>query len=189
MASEGKEAAWVEAQKKAFTRWANVYLRMKKCKIENLYEDFGDGLNLIMLLEVIGDEDVFPKKYNKNPKMRIHKSENIGTAFKYMADKGLTFTNCGPSDVLDGNGKIILGMMWTIVSSRGRRRCVCVRGIRMSCGVVSASAGGSCAHHHHHRWPSRMPPHCTRCACTPHACHTPCSCAPRRSPSSRWVTS
>lgn len=116
MSKEGEEADWILAQKKAFTRWANVYLRMKKRKIDNIYEDLGDGLNLITLLEVIGEEEKLPTRYHANPKMRIHKLENLKAAFDYMKSKGLMMTNMGPTDVADGNSKIILGLMWTIIS-------------------------------------------------------------------------
>ena len=146
-------------QKKGFTKWANVYLGMRKRRIEDLYTDFNDGVNLIHLLEVIGQEPI-GRKWVAKPKvrrvsmcvyvlsskqytyyrmcwlhswlththihntllrcfqMRIQRLENVGTALKYLTKRGVQLTNCSPNDIVDGNGKIILGMMWTYV-------CVC----------------------------------------------------------------
>lgn len=112
MAAEPK---WVQVQKKGFTKWANVYLGMRRMHIEDLYTDLATGVALINLLEVIGQEKI-GKKYTKNPKMRIQRLENIGIAFRYLTKKGITLTNTSPNDVVDGNGKIILGLMWTIIS-------------------------------------------------------------------------
>lgn len=56
-------------QKKGFTKWANVYLGMRKRRIEDLYTDFNDGVNLIHLLEVIGQEPI-GRKWVAKPKVR-----------------------------------------------------------------------------------------------------------------------
>lgn len=121
----------MQLQKKAFTKWANFYLGMRKIKIDNLYTDLADGVALINLLEVIGGSSL-GYKYNKKPRvrsvagvrsswmthphssqMRIQKLENVSMAFKYLEKKGVRMLNTGPNDVVDGNQKIILGLMWT----------------------------------------------------------------------------
>ena len=45
--------------------------------------------------------------------MRIQQLENVGFAFKYLDKKGVQLLNLGPNDVVDGNRKIILALLWT----------------------------------------------------------------------------
>jgi hypothetical protein len=42
---------------------------------------------MLDLLDCISDPDAHPKKGNKNPKMRIHKLENLKKAFDFMRDQ------------------------------------------------------------------------------------------------------
>ncbi|TMW58569.1 hypothetical protein Poli38472_010128 [Pythium oligandrum] len=107
---------WVDVQKNTFTRWANTYLSRKRMQIEDLYEDLDDGIRLIALLQIICREKVC-KKFNKKPRMRIQKMENLNMAFAFMQKKGINLTNLGSSDILDGNQKLILGLMWTLIKS------------------------------------------------------------------------
>ncbi|KAJ0408951.1 hypothetical protein P43SY_002830 [Pythium insidiosum] len=107
---------WVDVQKSTFTRWANTYLSRKRMQIDDLYEDLSDGIRLIALLQIICREKVC-KKFNKKPRMRIQKLENLNMAFAFMQKKNVNLTNLGSSDILDGNQKLILGLMWTLIKS------------------------------------------------------------------------
>ncbi|TTU93286.1 Alpha-actinin-1 [Bagarius yarrelli] len=66
------DPAWEKQQRKTFTAWCNSHLRKAGTQIENIEEDFRDGLKLMLLLEVI-------------------------------------------SEIVDGNAKMTLGMIWTII--------------------------------------------------------------------------
>ncbi|CAK4700089.1 hypothetical protein LEN26_000277 [Aphanomyces euteiches] len=103
---------WIDVQKKAFTRWANSHL--KELPITDLYQDLSDGLRLIALLDELS-EHRFTAKYNKEPRYRIHKLENLNLVFGFLAKEHVLVTNIGSSDILDGNSKLILGLMWTII--------------------------------------------------------------------------
>lgn len=70
-------AQWEAVQIKTFTKWVNSHLAKRAIAIDNIRTAFTDGVNLIHLLEIISDETL-PKK-NLNPKMKIHKVENVGT--------------------------------------------------------------------------------------------------------------
>ena len=61
---------WVAAQQKAFTKWMNVYLRMRKLHVTNIFEDLRDGTKLIHLLEVISGKPI-NKPWQAAPTMRI----------------------------------------------------------------------------------------------------------------------
>ncbi|RHY09373.1 hypothetical protein DYB25_003369 [Aphanomyces astaci] len=110
---QGGDEFWIDVQKKAFTRWANSYLSDRAQVITDLYTDLGDGLRLISLLELLTDAP-FPS-YTKEPRFRIHKLENLNMVFGFLAKEHVMVTNIGSSDILDGNGKLILGLMWTII--------------------------------------------------------------------------
>ncbi|XP_017338169.1 alpha-actinin-2 isoform X1 [Ictalurus punctatus] len=45
--------AWEKQQRKTFTAWCNSHLRKAGTQIENIEEDFRNGLKLMLLLEVI----------------------------------------------------------------------------------------------------------------------------------------
>lgn len=49
--------------------------------------------------------------------MRIQMMENLNFAFTYLQNRGVNLTNIGSSDILDGNQKLILGLMWTLIKS------------------------------------------------------------------------
>uniref|UniRef100_A0A8C9ART0 F-actin cross-linking protein n=1 Tax=Prolemur simus TaxID=1328070 RepID=A0A8C9ART0_PROSS len=50
------DPAWEKQQRKTFTAWCNSHLRKAGTQIENIEEDFRDGLKLMLLLEVISGE-------------------------------------------------------------------------------------------------------------------------------------
>lgn len=47
------DPAWEKQQRKTFTAWCNSHLRKAGTQIENIEEDFRNGLKLMLLLEVI----------------------------------------------------------------------------------------------------------------------------------------
>ncbi|OJT14685.1 Alpha-actinin-like protein 1 [Trametes pubescens] len=54
-------------------------------------------------------------RYNKTPRMRIQKAENVNKALEFITSRGVKLTNIGPEDIIDGNLKLILGMIWTLI--------------------------------------------------------------------------
>jgi len=105
---------WVRVQKKTFTRWCNTYLLERRIKIEDLSQDLGDGKALINLLEQISSKQVAPV-YNKNPKIRVQKIENVNFALEFLKNEGIKLVGVGGTDIVDGNLKLILGLIWTII--------------------------------------------------------------------------
>lgn len=104
---------WERIQQKTFTKWCNMHLGKRGQKIEDISKDFCNGLYLISMLEIIGAEDL--GKHNKNPKMRIHNIENVNKALGYIASKGVKLWGISSEDICDGNLKLTLGMVWTII--------------------------------------------------------------------------
>uniref|UniRef100_A0A8C4KE62 Actinin alpha 2 n=1 Tax=Dromaius novaehollandiae TaxID=8790 RepID=A0A8C4KE62_DRONO len=100
------------SKKKTFTAWCNSHLRKAGTQIENIEEDFRNGLKLMLLLEVISGERL-PKP--DRGKMRFHKIANVNKALDYIASKGVKLVSIGAEEIVDGNVKMTLGMIWTII--------------------------------------------------------------------------
>jgi len=107
------DTRWVDIQKRTFTRWANGFLSERMMKINDIQTDLADGLLLINLLEVISDKSL--AGYNKKPKIRAQKLENTGLCLRFLKQEGIKLVAIGPEDIADGNLKLILGMIWTII--------------------------------------------------------------------------
>jgi actinin alpha 1/4 len=106
------DPAWEKQQKKTFTAWCNSHLRKAGTQIENIEEDFRNGLKLMLLLEVISGEQL-PKP--DRGKMRIHKLSNVNKALQFIESKGVRLVSIGSEEIVDGNLKMTLGMIWTII--------------------------------------------------------------------------
>lgn len=75
-----------------FTAWCNSHLRKAGTAIENIEEDFRNGLKLMLLLEVISGETL-PKP--DRGKMRFHKIANVNKALDFIASKGVKLVSIG----------------------------------------------------------------------------------------------
>ncbi|XP_020642903.1 alpha-actinin-2 isoform X1 [Pogona vitticeps] len=106
------DPAWEKQQRKTFTAWCNSHLRKAGTQIENIEEDFRNGLKLMLLLEVISGERL-PKP--DRGKMRFHKIANVNKALDFIASKGVKLVSIGAEEIVDGNVKMTLGMIWTII--------------------------------------------------------------------------
>jgi len=111
---------WVKIQTKTFTRWCNSHLKERQIKIEDLFADVNDGTVLLNLLEIIGKETVLStcgRKFYPSAKckMDIHKLENCNLIIDYLKKRELKLVNIGSSDIKDGNVRLVLGLIWTII--------------------------------------------------------------------------
>jgi len=106
-------AQWEKVQIKTFTKWTNMHLAKCGSKIDEVSTGFQDGVNLIKLLEVISDEKI--PRYNKTPKLKLQKIENLNTALKFISDHDVKLASIGSEDIVEGNLKLTLGLIWTII--------------------------------------------------------------------------
>jgi filamin len=104
---------WVEVQSEAFARWASQFLAKRGMNINDICADFGDGVKLCHLLEVLSSKSV--GKFNANPRMRVQKVENIVLALRFVQNEGIRLVAVGPEDIVDGSRKLILGLLWTLI--------------------------------------------------------------------------
>jgi len=105
---------WVQVQKKTFTRWCNTYLVQRRFTINNLSTDLDTGILLINLLEQISGKQV-AANYNKTPKMRVQKIENVNFALQFLTKEGIKLVGIDGGNIVDGNLKLILGLIWIII--------------------------------------------------------------------------
>ncbi|KAI0357506.1 actinin-like protein [Trametes cingulata] len=111
---ESLEARSRDVQERTFCKWLNTKLEANGYPpMTSLVKDLSDGVRLIQLMEIMGDTSL--GRYNKNPRMRVQKAENVNKALEFITSRGVKLTNIGPEDIIDGNLKLILGMIWTLI--------------------------------------------------------------------------
>uniref|UniRef100_A0A667XJ98 Actinin alpha 4 n=1 Tax=Myripristis murdjan TaxID=586833 RepID=A0A667XJ98_9TELE len=98
------DPAWEKQQRKTFTAWCNSHLRKAGTQIENIEEDFRDGLKLMLLLEVISGERL-PKP--ERGKMRVHKINNVNKALDFIASKGVKLVSIGAEETSAKEGLLL----------------------------------------------------------------------------------
>ncbi|KAG7281049.1 hypothetical protein CRUP_016681, partial [Coryphaenoides rupestris] len=69
-----RDAPWKKIQQNTFTRWCNEHLKCVNKSIGDLQREFGDGLKLISLLEVLSQK----KMYRKQPRQAQLQADEAG---------------------------------------------------------------------------------------------------------------
>lgn len=113
MSDTGRDTGWIAIQKRTFTRWVNQHINERMLKVEDLFNDLEDGLMLINLLEIISSKSL--GSFNKKPRIRAQKLENNSFALNFLKKEGIKLVAIGPEDLVDKQGKLILGLIWTII--------------------------------------------------------------------------
>ncbi|KAL7414425.1 calponin homology domain-containing protein [Mrakia frigida] len=103
-----------QIQAKTFCKWLNSKLETRGLPpMTSLASDLSDGVRLIQLMEIMGDCSL--GRYVANPRMRVQKAENVTKALQFIKDRGVHLTNIAAEDIIDGNLKLILGLIWTLI--------------------------------------------------------------------------
>ena len=100
-------------QEKTFKKWINVVLASTGMQIDDIYSDLKDGRVLVLLLEILSGDSICEDKPERNSK--IQWMEMNLKALKYLRDNFVKVDNIGPSDIVEGNKTLILGLIWIIV--------------------------------------------------------------------------
>lgn len=80
-------------------------------QMQDLFQDLRDGQNLISLLEMLSGQNL-PRERGR---MRVHQLQNIQIALNYIKFRKVKLVNIRPEDIVDGNQKLTLGLIWTII--------------------------------------------------------------------------
>ncbi|KAK4193667.1 hypothetical protein QBC35DRAFT_526948 [Podospora australis] len=108
-----EQQRWIIVQQKTFTKWLNTKIEVRNIEVKDLVQDLSDGVVLIHLLECLSGESL--GRYAAKPKLRVQRFENANLALNFIKSRGIQMTNIGAEDVVDGNRKIILGLIWTLI--------------------------------------------------------------------------
>lgn len=138
-----EQQRWITVQQKTFTKWLNTKIEARGLEVVDLVKDLSDGVStlpttlyfpprvivgglwltysttttlqvmLIHLLECLSQESL--GRYAAKPKLRVQRFENVNLGLDFVKNRGIQMTNIGAEDVVDGNRKIILGLIWTLI--------------------------------------------------------------------------
>ncbi|XP_041067968.1 dystrophin isoform X1 [Carcharodon carcharias] len=101
-----------DVQKKTFTKWINAQFgKAGKPLIEDLFTDLRDGRRLLELLEGFIGHDLAKEKGCT----RVHALNNVNRALQILQKNNVDLVNIGGSDIVDGNHKLTLGLIWSII--------------------------------------------------------------------------
>jgi chromosome segregation ATPase len=98
-------------QRKTFTKWVNRHLNKAGLEVKDLFQDLRDGHKLLRLLEMFTGERLVPEK----GRMRFHFMQNVACALKCLNRHQVKVVNIHPEHIVDGNPKITLGLIWTLI--------------------------------------------------------------------------
>ncbi|XP_078260821.1 utrophin-like isoform X4 [Rhinoraja longicauda] len=99
-------------QKKTFTKWINMrFVKNGKPPIKDLFDDLQDGRKLLDLLEGLTGR-VFTKERGTT---RVHALNNVNRVLHVLQQNKVELVNIGGSDIVDGNHKLTLGLIWSII--------------------------------------------------------------------------
>ncbi|XP_032597642.1 dystrophin, isoforms A/C/F/G/H isoform X13 [Drosophila grimshawi] len=98
-------------QKKTFTKWINSHLSNTQCTpVSDLFLDLRDGHRLLALLSTLTHTQLKPEK----GRMRVHHINNLNKVMKVIQEHGVKLVNISSDDIVGGNPKLTLGLIWLI---------------------------------------------------------------------------
>ncbi|XP_038572163.1 dystrophin isoform X7 [Micropterus salmoides] len=102
-----------DVQKKTFTKWVNSQLaKTGKPPVEDLFSDLCDGRRLLELLEGLTGHALVRLERGFT---RVHSLNNVNRALQILQKNNVELVNIGAADIVDGNHKLILGLIWSII--------------------------------------------------------------------------
>uniref|UniRef100_A0AAV2KF29 Calponin-homology (CH) domain-containing protein n=1 Tax=Knipowitschia caucasica TaxID=637954 RepID=A0AAV2KF29_KNICA len=114
-------------QKKTFTKWINAqFSKTGKTPIKDMFSDLKDGKKLLDLLEGLTGSVLTKEKGST----RVHALNNVNKALQVLHQNNVELVNIGGTDIVDGNHKLTLGLIWSIilhwqVSTQACRQLLC----------------------------------------------------------------
>ncbi|XP_063687121.1 filamin-B-like isoform X2 [Bolinopsis microptera] len=104
---------FLEIQEMTFTRWCNSALNRRGSPlIDDIFIDLESGVTLLILLEYLTGVQL---KYHKSPKSNAQKLENLSIALEFMSAEGINLTAMSNEEIMGGNVKLILGLVWMLI--------------------------------------------------------------------------
>lgn len=99
-------------EERSFRMWVNS-LGIEDLHINNLYEEFKDGLALLKIIDKVKPGCVDWKKVEKTPSNKFKKLANTKMCVDLCKNElGFDMVNIGGVDIHNGEKKLVLGTMW-----------------------------------------------------------------------------
>ncbi|XP_023779305.1 utrophin isoform X4 [Cyanistes caeruleus] len=101
-----------DVQKKTFTKWINArFSKSGKAPVKDMFTDLKDGRKLLDLLEGLTGKPL-PKERGST---RVHALNNVNRVLQVLHQNNVELVNIGGTDIVDGNHKLTLGLLWSII--------------------------------------------------------------------------
>ncbi|KAL1021783.1 hypothetical protein UPYG_G00017880 [Umbra pygmaea] len=88
-----------------------AFVSAGKPPIQDLFTDLCDGRRLLELLEGLAGHGLLKEKGFT----RVHSLNNVNRALQILQKNNVELVNIGGADIVDGNHKLILGLIWSII--------------------------------------------------------------------------
>ncbi|XP_023808856.1 utrophin isoform X3 [Oryzias latipes] len=99
-------------QKKTFTKWINAqFSKTGKTSIRDMFTDLRDGTKLLDLLEGLTNT----VQTKERGATRVHALNNVNKVLQVLHQNHVDLVNIGGTDIVDGNHKLTLGLIWSII--------------------------------------------------------------------------
>uniref|UniRef100_A0A673JHB2 Utrophin-like n=1 Tax=Sinocyclocheilus rhinocerous TaxID=307959 RepID=A0A673JHB2_9TELE len=99
-------------QKKTFTKWINAqFSKTGKTPIKDMFSELRDGRKLLDLLEGLTGNTLTKERGST----RVHSLNNVNRVLQVLHQSSVDLVNIGGTDIVDGNHKLTLGLIWSII--------------------------------------------------------------------------
>lgn len=98
-------------EERAFRLWINS-LNIDDLYVTSLSEEARDGLLLLKVIHKLNPNVVDWKKVDKNPNNKFKQGVNCGLSIDACKKLNLQLPGIGGSDILEGNKKLIIAVVW-----------------------------------------------------------------------------
>uniref|UniRef100_A0AAY4EC63 Utrophin n=1 Tax=Denticeps clupeoides TaxID=299321 RepID=A0AAY4EC63_9TELE len=94
------------------TKWINAqFSKVGKSPIKDLFSDLRDGRKLLDLLSGLTGNQLSKERGST----RVHALNNINRVLQVLQQNNVELVNIGGTDIADGNHKLTLGLIWSII--------------------------------------------------------------------------
>ena len=136
---EAEGESEIDRESRAFTFWLNNLPTTSLAKggrvnrIRSIYSDLKDGIMLLNTIEAIQADSVNYRKVHFAPPLltRFKMIENMNYAITLCKNLGVTVVGIQGSDIVDGNKKFTLAIVWQLMREH-IVRTLCEDGVKLS---------------------------------------------------------
>lgn len=98
-------------EERQFRFWINS-LDIEGVHVNNLYAEARDGLVMLKVIDKLDKTAIDWKKVEKNPNNKFKEGINCGQAIEGCKKLKLKLPGIGGTDILEGNKKLIIAVVW-----------------------------------------------------------------------------